>query len=141
MTHLLARRSRWNKKRVSFAVVVGLALTFLMHVSSERSLGGSIQQATHETTMRIYFIPFAAETLLGVTMDTIDEAGEYKIWFIHESPLAPKEHPAILKLRRLLLSKKGTSTIDNSFIRLKVELQNDTFYVDKNGTVLRKNTG
>ena len=74
-------------------------------------------------------------------MRNIEEAGFYKIWFIHESPLTPQEHPFIPKLRQMFLAKKATEEVDDSFIRLKVELPSDTFYVDRNGRVLRSNTG
>lgn len=98
--------------------------------------GGSTmsQHSNSRVMMEIYFVPFAIETYIPITMDEIVDKAHHVIWF-------SKEHPLISKLRRLLTSAISTARVDNDVIRLKVSFQGQQFFVDKDGVVVDPTTG
>jgi hypothetical protein len=93
--------------------------------------------------MRVYFIPFDVLTYVGITMDSVENASTYAIWFMKGRPPArEEEHIFISKLRRHLESRPapGKKIADN-FIRLKVDFGEQTFFVDQKGTIVEKDSG
>lgn len=85
--------------------------------------------------MRLYFTPFETTTYVPLTMENIEDRSTYAIWFPRDTSRRENEHPLVSKLRRSLQSQPATGGIDHSFIRLKVVIENDVFYVDHGGFV------
>lgn len=100
------------------------------------------QERVGKSVVRVYFLPFEIGTHIPVTMDDIEKSSSYIIWFVKgdRAPLT-KEHPFVARLHQLLQSRRTTYKINDSFIRLKVDFDGETFYVDQKGRVLEKNSG
>lgn len=120
--------------RVGLASVVRLLAIILFLVLLVEGTGVTIEEKGHEAMMRVYFIPFAIETYVPITMTNIEDKSLHAIWFT-------KEHPLINKLRNLLRLRPAREDIDNRVVRLKVQFVRDTFYVDQEGRVIEENTG
>ena len=98
-----------------------------------------------DATMRIFFIPFEAESYQPISFSGIEEAAFSELWFdcaksFGEPSLVREPHPFSKRLGRVLFSTKGSKPIDDQSIRLKIEIGKDVVYADRNGTVLRKDT-
>lgn len=120
-----------------------LGLLLLTGLLSEPLMGGAelgMRAGIQDPIMRVYFTPFEATTYVPLTMDDIEQRSSYIIWFLKEHPsVRETEHPFVSNLRHLLRSRPGRAPIDNLFIRLKVVLGKEVFFVDQKGRVLDKN--
>lgn len=128
--------------RKSRLAQVGLfALAFLAALISGARSEQPPQERMGKVVTRVYFLPFEIQTSVPVTMDDIEKSSPYIIWFVkgEKNPFA-KEHPFVPRLRQLLQSRRTTYKINDSLIRLKVDFDNETFYVDQKGRVLEKNS-
>jgi hypothetical protein len=85
-------------------------------------------------TMKIHFIPFLVETYVPVTMSDIESSSHVVLWFT-------QSHIFMNDLRRVLTARRASRSIDDRVIRLKVELDTETFFVDKDGVVFEPSTG
>ncbi len=126
--------------RQLFVCMIAILPIVLFHTGEAKPAS---DRQVQDPLMRIYFIPFDVYTYVGVSMDDIHETSSYAIWFAKEDRAARVgPHPFIAKLHRTLQSRPATGRkIQDGFIRLRVDIGSQTFFVDINGIVLEKETG
>jgi hypothetical protein len=116
-----------------------MLLSLLVIAPSVRSERKVVAEPPPKISMRIIFVSFGAETLVPITMSSIDQNKYLKVWFVR-SLMRDNDHPFVSKLGKMLQANTTKEEIDDNLVRLKVEIGGDTFYADRNGTVLKKNT-
>lgn len=123
-----------------FACMIVILSCVLFHTGEAESTSGPEMQGP---LMQVYLIPFDSWTYTTVSMDIIHLVSTYRIWFMKERPSVwKKEHPVIAKLRSQLQSRPAPDKkIDDGFIRFRVDIGSQTFFVDINGIVLEKESG
>ncbi len=125
--------------KIGFTSSMLVLLSLLVTATSVQSERATVAEPPPKISMRIIFVSFGAETLLPITMSSIDEKKHLKVWFVR-SMMRDNDHPFVSKLEKMLQANTTKEEIDDNLVRLKVEIGGDTFYADRNGTVLKKNT-
>ena len=113
--------------------VVLCALTFLLGMPT-----GEAESAM--SLAKVFLIPFGVTTYIPVTRGDIESQSFFRILLVAEDGAAGL-HPLVRRLQVLLESHPTNRRLDENFIRLKVELPGQTYYVDGTGVVLRHSTG
>lgn len=84
---------------------------------------------------RLYFIPFDVTTFVPVTQGNIEEAATFEINLIGpERNGGP--HPFVMSLRAMIKARAAKAQLNDLAVRLKLVLENETYYVDAAGGVL-----
>ena len=124
--------------KVYFSFFLLATVAFSILVMEGRAETSNLEKQ-EKILMRIYFVPFMTETFVPLPMEEIEKRNLYEIWFMREHPSTRLvKHPFVDKLRRILRSKLTKSRIDNSFIRLKVVMNEEIYFVDIKGVVWDK---
>ena len=89
--------------------------------------------------VKVSLIPFSVTTYVPVTKDEIESKSFFRIVLVAED--GGDLHPLVRKLKGWLESQPGSRRLDEKFIRLKVELAKETYYVDSAGVVLHQPSG
>jgi len=126
--------------KIGFTSNLLVLLSLLVPTTSVHGERATVAEPPPKISMRIIFVSFGAETFLPITMSSIDEKKHLRVWFVR-SLMRDNDHPFVSKLGKMLQANTTKEGIDDNSVRLKVELGADTFYADRNGTVLKKNTG
>ena len=112
-------------KLLVFLLVIGISF---VNVEGNPEL----EKVDYKVIVKIYFIPFKDETYGPITIDDIEDASIYSIWFTEKNAF-------IEKLKKLLESKEKSKGVDNDVIRLKVEFveERSIYFVDQEGNVMK----
>jgi hypothetical protein len=89
---------------------------------------------------RVFFIPFGVRTYASVTRGDIESKSFLRILLVAENG-AKDLHPLARKLQSLLELHPVGRRLDENFIRIKIEVPRETYYVDASGVVLRQSSG
>jgi hypothetical protein len=114
------------------------------YIETGPNTGRYLSDDNHAT--QIYFLLFSAETVTGVTQQSIEKTNHYvirfaKVWPIEVPLPRHDEHPFIKQLRTILVARKSDQArLKENFIRLKVRFPDATFYADQSGTVWKEGT-
>jgi hypothetical protein len=105
---------------------MGAIATFgILQVGAERSL----------VIGRLYFIPFEVTTFVPVTPGNIEEAATFEINLVGpEGNGGP--HPFVMSLRAMIKARAAKAQLNDLAVRLKLVLEDETYYVDAAGGVL-----
>ena len=114
--------------------IVCVLVIFLSVLTLRGQEKSSMEMRGGKTMMQIYFIPFSIETYVPITINDIVDKSLYVIWFT-------KDHPLIPYFQRTLQMSPTKRKLDDRVIRMKVEFGQNTFFVDKEGGVLNKESG
>lgn len=77
--------------------------------------------------MKVYYIPFEVKTYVPVTIENIGNRAFYVFQITTESDQAKN----LIKI----LDENDAGTFNSKMVRLKVQLQGKTYFVDSNGNV------
>jgi len=107
-------------------MLVGTIATFgVLSVGAERS----------PVITRMYFIPFDVTTFVPVTTRNIEEAATVEINLVGpEGNGGP--HPFVKSLRAMIKAHVSKAPLNDLAVRLKLVLEDETYYVDAAGGVL-----
>ena len=118
------RRLSWIS--ITITMCVGAIATFgVLGVGAERS----------PVISRIYFLPFDVTTFVPVTRRNIEEAATLEINLVGpEGNGGP--HPFVKSLRAMIKVRASEAPLNDLAVRLKLVLEDETYYVDAAGGVL-----
>ena len=89
---------------------------------------------------RVFFIPFRVTTYVPVKKADIEDKSLVEILFV-KGNRGTELHPVLRRIRTLLEAHRSNRRLDENFIRMKVELEVETYYVDASGVVLKDSSG